>query len=404
MKFLIVAFIPRLKVICYALLFTLQRLFVKLARVLPGACTALGIPHREIPDIKSWVRQQSVDLNHRGNNSPTYVSYETTKSVRRRCRAPDGLEGVHPALRNKELTFQEPFLALLPSAKMLGPEGSIISSDDGIVTESTWPRGLFQQDHVYKCLRLPAPELLPGSYYALTSRFWNNYYHWVIETLPRLFAYSSVSDESPKLIVNSPLADWQVESLNLLGFRSKNLFFLDEGYYRFEKLYFPSDIGINPKMLEWLRNALVPPTCAAAPSKRIYITRRIAARRRLLNEAELEPILLQQGFIIAELENLNFTEQTGLFGEAEIVVGLHGAGLTNMVWAPPGCRVMEIMHPNHVSAMYYMLAEVLQHRYLSVPGQTAGKDDSWRHGGSHGHGDFTLPIGLFRDALSELTT
>lgn len=393
--------ILRLKVFCYGLLLTVKGLLVKLARVLPGCCAALGIPNRDIRDLKSWVEQQSE--NQAQNKSPTFVSFETTKSVRRKSRAPDGLEHVHPALRTEELTFQEPFLASLPSARMLGPEGSIISSDDGIIAESTWERGLFQRDRIYHRLHLPAPQRLSGSYYALTSRFWNNYYHWIIETLPRLFAYSSVSNERPKLIVNSPLADWQIESLQLLGFGRENLFFLDKGYYSFEQLHFPSDVGINPVMLNWLQTTLSRTTSAAAPSKRVYITRRAATRRRLLNETELEPLLREQGFIIAELEKLPFTEQTRLFAEAEMIVGLHGAGLTNMVWAPAGCSVLEIMHPNHVGAMYYMLAEVLQHRYVSLAGQAAGEDDSWRHGGSHGHGDFTVPVDKFRDALAELS-
>ena len=134
--------------------------------------------------------------------------------------------------------------------------------------------------------------------------------------------------------------------------------------------------------------------------KRVYITRRLAAKRRLVNENQIESLLHDHGFIIAELETLSIAEQVRLFAQAEIVVGPHGAGLTNMVWAPRDCKVMEIQHPDYINVMYYMVAEVLHQRYWSCLGTPAG-NDSLRHGGA-GHDDLTVSIDLFRNTLCEM--
>jgi capsular polysaccharide biosynthesis protein len=203
------------------------------------------------------------------------------------------------------------------------------------------------------------------------------------------------------LIVNAPLAPWQIESLQLMGFGEDELLFLDDGYHKFETLYFPSHIGINPLTLNWLRDKMLP-AAGPRPSKRVYVTRRLASRRRVLNEKELEPLLLDHGFVFVDLETFSFADQVRTFSEAEMIVAIHGAGLTNMVWAPPGCKIMEIMDPNHVSLMYYVLSEVLGQTYWYCGGKATGTTDAWRHGGAANHGDIAVPAELFRDILSDM--
>jgi hypothetical protein len=402
MKNAIAASILRVKVQCYALLFRLQHLLIRVARVLPGCWPLLGIPRREIPEVETWVAETSGARSTFGaGRTPAYVTFGSPGLVLRRSAAPPGVDGVHPELRQQHLEFRPPFLARVPSARVLGPEGSVITPDGGILAESTWSRGLFQQDRIYRSLRFPRPQLLSGSYYTIASPFSHNYYHWIVEILTRLFAYESVASDRPRLIVNSFVAKWQLESLELLGFQKDDLLTLDHQYLQLENLYVPSLIGINPYTLAWLKTTLAKSIPAESPSKRVYITRRHAARRRLLNENEVEAMLQQHGFIIFELGTLSFAQQVLLFREAEMIVSIHGAGLTNMVYAAEGCKVMEIVDPMHVGVMYYMLAETLRHRYWPCAGQSAG-DESAGHGGAHGHGDITVPLDLFKNTLAEM--
>jgi capsular polysaccharide biosynthesis protein len=394
----------RFKIFCYSLLEKLRRSLVRVARVLPGCWTVFGIPRREIPDVAQWIRDTAANNGDRGGTpAPSYRTIGNDRQVLRLSQAPPGVDGVHPDLLQPHFQYRAPVLALIPLAHIVGPHGALITPEGGILMESCYGAPALRQDDIYRTLALPRPQFMEGSYYTIASLAPAGYYHWVIETIPRLFAFEEISPR-PRLIVNSPLNSWQLESLELLGFPRDELIELDGNHLQLEQLYFPEYIGINPHALSWLRDQLfaaVPLEPIDPQPRRIYITRRLTEKRRLANEDQIEPLLAEHGFMIAELETMTFAQQVRLFAQAEIVVGVHGAGLTNLAWAPPGCKVMEIQHPDYVNVMYYMLAEVLEQRYWSCLGTSAG-DDSLLHGGTHGHGHLTVAVDLFRKVLSEM--
>jgi capsular polysaccharide biosynthesis protein len=88
----------------------------------------------------------------------------------------------------------------------------------------------------------------------------------------------------------------------------------------------------------------------------------------VVNESELEPILARYGFEVVEAENLSLAEQIQLFSQAEAIAGPHGAGLTNIVFAPPGCKVFELFAETCVRPMYYQLADVVGQSYWYLVG------------------------------------
>lgn len=78
------------------------------------------------------------------------------------------------------------------------------------------------------------------------------------------------------------------------------------------------------------------------PRRRIYVTRRDSPVRPLLNERYVENIMEDFGFEIVNNSILTPSEQAVVFSEAEIIVGAHGAGLTNCVFASEGAIVVEL--------------------------------------------------------------
>lgn len=78
------------------------------------------------------------------------------------------------------------------------------------------------------------------------------------------------------------------------------------------------------------------------PFRKIYISRKFARRRHLVNEAEWMPRLEREGFENVYLENLTIPEQIQLFQETSHIVAPHGAGLTNIVFTHPSTRILEI--------------------------------------------------------------
>ena len=381
----------KLKVLGYQTSFRVGRSLAAMLRRVPAARTLLGVPSAEITDLAAWART---------NPQASFQLLADPSRVRRRHRPPLDLDRVRPDLASEEIEFNGPFLAAIPNARVLGPNGVVITADGGILRQSTWSYGLFHEDRIFRTVHLPKPRRLDGPYYTLAAPSAQNYYHWVVEVLPRLFAYNTLGGQRPRLIVNSPLSSWQKESLALFNFSDADLLPLGNQYLEVEKLYLPSLSGINPHTLTWLRNTLT-----AFPvldrEQRLYITRRRAAHRRLLNEAEIEPLLLEHGFVIVETDGMPFAQQVQLFSRAQAIIAPHGAGLTNMAFAAPGCRIMEIVNPQYPEAMFYMLAEVLGHDYSYCIGE-AVNTETVEHAGSRTQQHMRVDTQRFTEALQRL--
>ena len=81
---------------------------------------------------------------------------------------------------------------------------------------------------------------------------------------------------------------------------------------------------------------------------------------------------LEHFSILSRSEDLSFSEQVSLFAEARVVVSLHGAGLSNIIFAPPAAHVVEIADPSHLDAAYYGPAAAAGHHYWLLFGEAVG--------------------------------
>lgn len=54
----------------------------------------------------------------------------------------------------------------------------------------------------------------------------------------------------------------------------------------------------------------------------------------MTNRTEVRQVFEQAGFHAVYPENMSLAEQQGIFGQARVVAGEVGSGLTNMLWAP----------------------------------------------------------------------
>ena len=60
-------------------------------------------------------------------------------------------------------------------------------------------------------------------------------------------------------------------------------------------------------------------------------------------------------------------EQIDCFAAAEVIVGPHGGGLSNLVFASSGVRVLELFAPSYVNPCYWAITESIpgaSYRYL----------------------------------------
>ena len=186
---------------------------------------------------------------------------------------------------------------------------------------------------------------------------------------------------------------FQRESLELLGWAGR-VRELERPVERYPRLMFATvlDFGaaqaVSPLLREFAsfcREKLSLDGARAAPAPRpqrrrwsrargIYVSRAIAPRRRLANEPELIDALDSIGIESVRLESLNVQEQAAVFSEAKLVLGVHGAGLTNTIFCSPDTPVIEILPEQPVFASAFAaMTSILELPYGYLVASPMGK-------------------------------
>jgi len=375
-------------------------------RILPGS----GLPRGTIPDFRAWSESRETRLQwmERGWDHWCIPVREAELVEMAPPLTADG--AVNPVYRGAQFYRYPPlYLAHIRNGRLLGREGAVLTSDGRVLEESsfawgnsprTWP--------VFSRLRVPEIRQKSGAMLTLLSPVAGkpNYFHWWVDTLPRLAVAEAAGIRRFQVIVPDRMEDWQRESLERLGISSNRWEPFGDDHWQVESLLFPSLMGysgmVRPWAVDWLRRKIGLPKPAAG-KRRLYLRRTKAGYRQVANEAELLPILKSYKFEFLETQGMSLAEQMKLFSSAEVVVSIHGAGLANLLFAPPKTRVVEFMspHPAYTNTCYYSLCSAVGHRYGVIfgkhPGPVAegGAARRWRE-------DLIVPADVLEETLSML--
>lgn len=206
------------------------------------------------------------------------------------------------------------------------------------------------------------------------------YFHWMLDALPRL--HESGVNKEIKILLPSHFAPLQyvLPSLYALGY--KNVKFMQRNkYYLFTDLLFNTHSAptgnYNEKTVQQLRETFR--ICLKDDSinlgERIFVSRQKAERRKILNETDLHFLLKSYGFSIVHFEDYSWNEQVAICSKAKYMIGLHGAGLSNMLFMSENSIVFELRktHDSHNNC-YFSLASALGHSYYYMQCNTNAKE------------------------------
>lgn len=223
----------------------------------------------------------------------------------------------------------------------------------------------------------------------LVTQPWVNFYHWLLESMPRIIQCRSYWKDHKILIQPSTLEEPYVkESLALFPELELLVPEADTNIWA-KSILLPAlrpDCAIyNKELLFDTRNEILSRIKAAAvnPSLKLFVVRNPAMHRHITNIAELEPIITKAGFTIFDMENFTFEEQVNLFRNATHVVSQHGAALSNIIFAPHTCKVLElhkkVEKDTFFSIVYWTLAGVMGCPYYSLICDSSVKDLPYGH-------------------------
>jgi predicted O-linked N-acetylglucosamine transferase (SPINDLY family)/capsular polysaccharide biosynthesis protein len=244
-----------------------------------------------------------------------------------------------------------------------------------------------------------------------------NYYHWLLEFLPRLKTVEGHPEyRGLPFIVDAGLHENLIECLRRLAPERELIPLQPRHRYRFERLVVPSnlnslphdfrrdavalaqDFAFTPPAIDYLRDRLAGlDEKSVAERRRLYVVRRNPAYRRLLNADEVERFFLSRGFERVCPDDMTLAEQIEAFSQAGVIAGATGAGFANMVFAPRDATVI---------ILYYA---GVPHQYFSGLGSCIGQRVVYVFGeplqGSHGllyQQDYFVSPELIEKAMQSL--
>lgn len=288
-----------------------------------------------------------------------------------------------------------PFVVETTEATLVGPSG-IAFANGQIILESA--RGSY-----FRLVDASVKSLLSGQVpwntslqspskrydrpvFSLVGPWATEYYHWFTDYLVRIFALEKYRDRTgrePAILIPEDASKWMLDSLSLTGFDQDRVIIWDGTRAEFSRLitgsvrfhtpeqakgYIHSPQALS-KLGDRIRNNV---NIEHGEKRRLYVSRADATKRRVQNEDELMSILKEYEFERIVPGEYSFEEQVRRFADSEIILGPHGGGLTNLIFAEDTTLVE--LFGSYQNACYFGLASGIGHNYVSVMCQPQGSD------------------------------
>lgn len=291
---------------------------------------------------------------------------------------PADLESDHTrdiGTRRADLSGNESKLVLeMERAKIVGEGRLLATSSNDVIGDM---QGLFgvkaPAEHHFLNPKLRIPRRLAGTSFILAGATGPNYYHWLIDCLPRLaiakHAEIDLDAIDHFLVMNRPPA-FVFETLSACGIpASKCVSMHSKEVLECDRLIateLPTPFDRYPDWVIRDLRGLLAPRDHAEPKRLVYLSRKDARGRRVTNEAELVSRLAPMGFEVTTTSGMSVRQQTELFAGAKIIMAPHGAGLTNILFSAPGTTVIEFYDPTYNVDCFQRLGAVLKQKYLRL--------------------------------------
>ena len=208
------------------------------------------------------------------------------------------------------------------------------------------------------------------------------YFHWMIDSLTRYVACMDYIKKHPVILPSSYKEyAYIVDSLDYLDI--PYIWHDEQTSPMILELILPSHTAspgnYNVHYLFKLRSLfLSKQPIISKPFRKIFISRKKALTRRIINESEIYKLLVDNGIEIHCLEDYTLKNKIKLISETNCLIGMHGAGLTNMLFLPTLSKVLEIRIENDShNNSYFSMASALNLPYYYFKAKLVNmKDDT----------------------------
>jgi len=250
----------------------------------------------------------------------------------------------------------------LADSYIVGQTAIVMSPDRRIFKQLTYPIGrIWRYEEFLGKVLFPAASSRSGWYTSLTCPTSYNFFHWMLECLPRLAALEQYVSLLDGIIVPSNPRSFHFESLAALGIGADRLVEASPKLHLKIKHLFATDYSARdnpaPWLHAWYKDKFIRPlNLKVKPGRKIYISRTDASHRKASNSEEVHAMVSALGFEVIALSRLSFIEQAKLFYTSDVIVGEHGAGFANVVFCRESTKIIEIFSVFWIAPSCYAIA------------------------------------------------
>ena len=221
----------------------------------------------------------------------------------------------------------------------------------------------------------------------ILTQFWGNqFFHRMIEMLPRMMPYLEFLQQNKEIMISIPGEDSALRDfLKILGISAERTVI---GTVRAKVAYMPRGTPCGfalvheTQLFSQIMRRHIQTNMSPKKRNKIMMIRRTGLRhfryddyiqkalRELADEYKL-------GFVVfPDNPTPPLPDTMKMFYEAVVVVAPHGAALSNLIFSKPGTLVIEgVCNPPHVNMCFQRVAHVLGHRYHGVPSRTGCENE-----------------------------
>ena len=218
-----------------------------------------------------------------------------------------------------------------------------------------------------------------------------NYGHWILDTIPKLIIAKKFKDLNSfdAILIPNIKKKFQTDSLKYFNISENKILdgseithlYADKitipghPYWELDKHQFETVANVDKDILKSIREIFLQ-DCDLNKYKKnenVFIDRSdsIFNHNKLVNNLEIIEYLKKKRFLIIKLAELSFNEQIKIFNEAKIIIGSHGAGLTNLIFCEPSTKVIEIGNPNFDCDVFRNISNIQNLNYSFIKAKQA---------------------------------
>ncbi len=293
----------------------------------------------------------------------------------------------------------------------------VICREDAADLRADWPAGLWMYKWAHSTISsgvlISKPTKTQRTIEEAIAGFGRcdaNWFHFNIETLPRILNASRVTSNLVPVLVQSDIPQSAVDAI--VATTGREVIKIDGDFLQVNELIvsqaksatmdsvflaaITGDFTASSlaSVKESLLTALPP---EAGGEKRIVLLRQ-GSYRRIKNIKKVLSVLNEYGFVSIDIGSMTLREQISVINNAEVIVSQGGAGVTNLLFANERAQFLGLIGPAKNQSLFWEnFLNVQKVKNSFIIGRHIGKRNRVLV-----HSDFVIPIKELRSTLQQL--